>query len=274
MLPPKVKNDPLARALASIRAGMNQVDHEAFARLVLSQIDKEFLVESEAKENVTIQWWDAGRKVWVKAGGGRRLCMKVVDVCRKLARPVEKNGERGPAPTWYGNKHFFAPICDIVKSYLPAAGELPPLDGDQTRGLVRFSCGTVLDLRSGVARPGMAQDRISKSTGYRYAAWNAPRDLQDLVAKVVDAVVKDWEAGATSIDHNIFLTGQLDAIKKRSKVLALLFDLVGTWDLTLWLLCQITRAVGALPRFEETPARVSPDSVVLGTLLRGAIRLE
>jgi phage/plasmid-associated DNA primase len=45
--------------------------------------------------------------------------------------------------------------------------------------------------------------------------------------------------------------GKLDAIKIKSKLVHLLFELVGTWDVTLWLLCQITRAIGALPRFEE-----------------------
>ena len=67
------------------------------------------------------------RKVWVKAGGGRRLGMKVVDVCRKMARPVDNSGARELAPTWCGNSHFFTPVCDIVKSYMPAVAEMAHL---------------------------------------------------------------------------------------------------------------------------------------------------
>lgn len=248
-----IQNDPLARALASCgRTLSNNIDHEAFARLVISKVDKNFLLESEAKENVTVQWWDEDRKVWVKAGGGRRLQTKVIDVCRKHARQLGANGEREKPYTYYGNRNFFAPVCDIVKSYLPTAGEQPRLDGDQSRGLLRFSCGTVLDLRTGQTRAARPEDRISKSTGYKYSRWNAPSTLRDAIAQVVNSVVKEWEKKAVpSIDANMFLVTKLTAIKTKSKLLEILFELVGTWDLTLWLLCQITRAIGALPRFEE-----------------------
>jgi hypothetical protein len=162
-----VINDPLVRALASIGGALNHVDHEAFARVVIEHIGNNFLIESEAKETVTVQWWDDARKLWVRAGGGRRLQMHIVDICRKHARPLV-NGKRGAAPSFYGNKAFFGPICDIVKSYLPTAGERPPLDGDQTRTLLRFSCGTVLEMLTGFTRPARSEDRISFSTGYRY----------------------------------------------------------------------------------------------------------
>ena len=64
-------NNPLARAVASLKNRF--VDHEAFARLVIEKLDDTFMIENDAKENVTVQWWDPLRRVWVRAGGGRRL---------------------------------------------------------------------------------------------------------------------------------------------------------------------------------------------------------
>lgn len=238
-------NDPLARALSSIGKGHANVDHEAFARIVVNHIGMHFLVESEAKETMTVQWWDPARKLWVRAGGGRRLNMHVVDVCRTHARPLE-NGVRGVAPSLFGNKNFFGPVCEIVKSYLPTASESPPLDGDQTRGLVRFSCGTVLELETGIARPAEPEDRISKSTGYFYQTLEP--NMKDMIKNVVDLVTAAWRQ-KRALDPALIM--QLDAVKRKSKLIELLFELVGTWDLTLWLLCQITRSIGALPRFEE-----------------------
>ena len=242
-----IVNDPLARALASIGKAMNHVDHEAFARIVISHIGEYFLLESEAKETLTVQWWDDSRKLWVRAGGGRRLQTHVIDICRKYARPLV-NGVRGPAPSFYGNKMFFSPICDIVKSYLPTAGERPALDGEQTRGLVRFSCGTVLEMQTGKVRPAKPEDRISLSTGYPYATLEMQRDMKDAVTAVVKMVTEDWRRSGSLSDVAV---AQLDTMKGGSKLLHVLFELVGDWDLTLWLLCQITRAIGALPRFEE-----------------------
>ncbi len=48
-------NDPLARALSSIGKGHANVDHEAFARIVIEHIANSSLVESEAQENITVK---------------------------------------------------------------------------------------------------------------------------------------------------------------------------------------------------------------------------
>ena len=119
-LGPRCATTPLARAMASLGKGMSRVDHEAFAHVAASQIDKECLVEDEANENIVIQWWDSVRKVWVKAGGGRRLGVKVVDVCRKTARPVDSSGVRELAPTRYGNSLFHTDL--LHREVLPARG--------------------------------------------------------------------------------------------------------------------------------------------------------
>jgi hypothetical protein len=210
-------SDPLARALVSLKDRF--ADHEAFARLVIDKLDDTYMVENDAKENVTVQWWDPLRRVWVRAGGGRRLQMKVVDICRRDARPLDNRGERGAAPSLYGNKHFFAPVCDIVKSYLPTAQEVPKLDGDVTRGLFRFSCGRVLELGTGRVRWAAPADRISKSCGYPYKPWAASPAVQAEVKALVTDICKHWESGATSVD-TIFLVPRLEGLKKTSRYLS------------------------------------------------------
>ena len=79
----EVIDDPLARALFSIGEDSRHVDHEAFARLVVDRIEEGFAIESDAKENLVIQWFNYRDRVWVKAGGGRRLQQRVIDVCRE-----------------------------------------------------------------------------------------------------------------------------------------------------------------------------------------------
>jgi hypothetical protein len=222
-----VINDPLARALKSITHGTGQIDLEAFARLVISKLDNSLLLGTDAKENLTVQWWYESRKVWVRAGGGRRLAMKVIDICREHARPLEKDGTRGQAPSFYGNKSFFTPITDIVKSYLSTSAKAAQLDGEHTRCLLRISCGTVLDMRSGTTRPCRPDDRLSKSAGYPYRAWDAPQDLQNDVKAAIAAITAEWEKGET-VEKTIFITAKLDAILGKSKLLSLVFDLVGS----------------------------------------------
>ena len=41
-----------------------------------------------------VQWFDHSRRLWVRAGGARRLRMKVPEVLRKVACPVDDLGKR------------------------------------------------------------------------------------------------------------------------------------------------------------------------------------
>ena len=46
--------------------------------------------------------------------------------------------------TIFGNKGFVSPIVDLLKNYLErdSTAKMPPLDGEQTRGLLRFRAAT------------------------------------------------------------------------------------------------------------------------------------
>ena len=51
-------------------------------------------------------------------------------------------------PTLFGNREFVNSITEEVETSLPLPSDLGPLDGNNTRGLVLFSDGLVLDLNT------------------------------------------------------------------------------------------------------------------------------
>jgi hypothetical protein len=99
-------------------------------------------------------------------------------------------------------------------------------------------------MRTGTTRLCQPEDRMSKSTGYPYTPWDAPDSLKNDIAAVFAYITAEWEWGEMA-EKNIFIATRLDAILRKSKLLALVFELVGSWDLTLWMLCQMTRAIGS-----------------------------
>ena len=248
-----ITDDPLARARASMcaKGGLSAMDHAAFAKIVIQHLDKTLILERNDKETPVIQWWNAQTKGWVRAGGGRRLEERVPEVLRKHARPLNPDGSQGAPPTYFGNDKFFRPVANLVKSWLPTASEVPDLDGNQSRGLIRFSCGTVLDLATGKTRPCEARDRMSKSTGYPYKEWQAPEDLKADITKTLATIVERWQSGKTTIEGDMFIEAELRKIKKRSRLLWAIYEITGSWDVCLWIIAQLTRTVGALPGFEE-----------------------
>ena len=86
----EIYEDPLPRALRSLDE--KDADHDAFARVVARELNGTYLVERDDKENLTIQWFDGARRIWVRAGGARRLWQEATDVLRRVARPGQKYG--------------------------------------------------------------------------------------------------------------------------------------------------------------------------------------
>ena len=246
----EIRDDPLARALYSLST--RYTDHEAFARVCMREMSSTpYAIEDNAKENLVIQWWDAAKCVWTRAGGGRRLQQHVVDICRKHVRPIDDEGNFKPAPSQYGHTGFFTPVASILKSYLPSAKELPALDGEQSRFLLRFACGNVLDLRTGDVRKAMPADRISFSTGYRYEAFAAASGVKQTIEHLVQGCVSFWLAGGTDISTDENLTQLFQDCLVVSPFLRLFHGLAEDMNVTLWLICQTTRSCGAIPGFEE-----------------------
>ena len=181
-------NDELARALHSLEEP--PVDHEAFARTVIENLDdNHFLIERDDKENPVIQWFDDSKRVWVHSGGARRLWSITCDILRKIAPQISSGV--------YGNKDFLQKVVDLVKAKLPHAADLPPLDGDASRYLLRFSDGNVLDFKSGMLRECKAEDRISLSTGFVFQDWLSP--IAGYVKSLLDDLNNFWVGGGKTV---------------------------------------------------------------------------
>ena len=234
--------DPLHRALYSLEAG--DVDHDAFARVVARELDGTFAIEREDKENLTVQWFDKARKIWVRAGGARRLWCETTSILRRVAKPRNADGEYEPAPGKYGNKHFVSSVVDMLKCHLPAATELEDLDGDTARFLLRFSCGKVLDFRTGEVRPARPEDRISQCTGKPFRPFK-DEGIEQLLLEINNF----WAQGGT--DVGFFFAQRLDKLVGESKLYGLFYGLTEDHNLALWLLKQCARAIAGVPGVEE-----------------------
>ena len=237
------------------------VNHAAFARLVASQLAQFYAIEREDKENLVIQWFDPDRRVWVRGGGARRLHEVATDILYGL---FERDLDEGAASI-FGNKNFISPVVDLVKSYLPRAQELPPLDGDRARGLLRFSCGRVLDFVSGEVRQCTAEDRISLGTGYPYQEWDAGMETKAFVASLCSDLNALWEQGR---DADELAPDRLERALQHSPLYRLFYSIFEDHPTAFWLLRQSVRAVAGLAGYEEVLFLVDPrGSNGKGTLL-------
>ena len=86
------KEDMAARALFSLQKG-ESIDHVAFAKVALSKLGGEFVIEREDKEILIVQWFDWQRRLWVRAGGSRQLEDKTSEVLRTEINEIDDVGE-------------------------------------------------------------------------------------------------------------------------------------------------------------------------------------
>ena len=136
------------------------------------------------------------------------------------------------------------------------------LDGDQTRGLLMFSCGRVMNLMTNEVRFARPEDRISRCTGYRYKEFS-DMALQTRACKLAAALQMVWDEGNEDIPAELVTElnsmagvsedGKLGSStgSSVSKVLRFFYGLFEDWSLALWLLRQSVRALGGLQGFEE-----------------------
>ncbi len=127
-----------------------------------------FALEREDKEVLVVQWFHPVKRVWLTAGGARRLRKLVYNVLNDRARPAVQAGTFAEPPSIFGDSSFLTAVCNEVKSGLPISAELGLLDDSQSRYKLLFTCGTLLDLKSGELRKATSVDRLSKHTGYKY----------------------------------------------------------------------------------------------------------
>jgi hypothetical protein len=242
-------DDPLSRALASLR-DPRSVRHQAFAEVVAQELRDEFVLERNDKENLVIQWFDFEKsRIWVRAGGARKLWQKTSKVLRSVARPVDPDGQFAHGPDLYENKFFLTPVVDMLKNLLPTGVDMPDLDGDVCRFKLMFSDGQLLDLMTGFTRQGLPADRFSKTVGYPFPVWES--DTKQRAVEVVNAIHKSWaEApGGAGCPLSDQLKTNLEELQ--SPVLKFFYGLFEDWDSAIWLLRQSVKSIGAVPRLEE-----------------------
>jgi hypothetical protein len=232
------------RALTSLKPKVS-VNHAAFARLVAMRLASFYAVEREDKENLVIQWFDPLRGVWVRGGGARRLH----EVATEILYEIFEDTLDEEAASIFGNKNFISPVVDLVKNYLPRAQEMPPLDGDRSRGLLRFSCGTVLDFGTGEVRRGQPEDRISLSTGYEYRDWDATLETKGLVGRLCADLNTLWEQGR-DVDE-LCEPERLERLLHESPLYRMFYSLFEDHSTAFWLLRQGVRAAAGLAGYEE-----------------------
>jgi hypothetical protein len=233
-------DDMLAKGLHSLEDP--PIDHEAFARAVIDNFDdNNFVLERDDKETPVIQWFDVHKRVWVLSGGARRLWSISCDILRNLAPQVTTGV--------FGNKDFLQKVVDLVKAKLPHAADLPPLDGDASRYLLRFSDGNVLDFRLGTLRECTPEDRISLSTGYAFQDWRSP--LKGYVNGLIEDLNEFWVGGGKSVYGTEF-EKRLDKLAmERGTLYWVIYGLFEEHDIALWMIRQLSRGIAATGLIEE-----------------------
>ena len=242
-----VRDDVMARALRSLRQRA-QVDHMAFASIVVPLLSGCFAIEREDKETLTLQYFCERRRLWVRGGGGRHLRRHVSDILRNHILVRSEAGCIEEPPTVFGNREFVNSITEEVKTHLPLAETLGPLDGNQTRGLVMFADGQLLELATGKLRPGEASDRISKCTGYAYPLLT-DGELCGVIKRAAGRMCKFWDSGGTTFESGE-CDDLLDELRAKSPLYEFVYGLFENDDLAVWLIMQTVRALGGLA-FEE-----------------------
>lgn len=220
------------------------VSHAAFAELISRRLESHYAIEREDKEKLVTQWYDDCRGSWVRGGGARRLHQVTTHELYDIFH--ERLDEK--QLSLFGNDGFVTPVVRRLLNYLPAASNLPPLDGDASRGLLHFSCGSVLDFKTGTLRLSEARYRISLCTGYLYADWAAPQESKLHVQNLCRDLNNLW---AEDLDVDEIGASRLEETLRHSPLYVVLYGLFDDHSVALWLLRQCTRAAAGLSGYAE-----------------------
>ena len=112
-----------------------------------------------------IQYFDRQRLIWIRGGGLRYLHDDITEELYRIFNSLPQDHL-----CLFGNDGCIRGVASALRNELPhdRSNDVPALDGQGTRDLLGFACGTVLDFRTGQGRPCRPTDRISLCTGYAY----------------------------------------------------------------------------------------------------------
>jgi hypothetical protein len=240
------EDELIKRALLSMDPRL-PVDHSAFAKLIALRLERRYALERVDKENLVIQWFDPRKRVWVRGGGARVLHEVATETLHRMFcnLPPEKR-------TIFGNKGFISPIVDLLKNHIARDGtaDMPPLDGEQTRNRLRFSCGNVLDFTTGEVRPCEPEDRISLCTGYPYSDWDAPEETKAFVAQMIRDLLEVWNRNGSweELEGAEERMGRLLTVSPMYRIIFQLFEDHGMAD---WIIMLFVLGVMGTADLEE-----------------------
>ena len=181
-----VMGDYLYRALDSLQ-GEKIIDHDAWAHVMMQCFSQranfpEYVKNREDAENLVIEHWDSNEARWIPAGGARAMKDVAAATLRRFMRLRAPQTDLGALP---GNAPFINPIIEAAKAKLPCATQpqIGMLNGDQTRGLLRFNDGWVLDFRTASIIKCQPQHRIGFSTKVPWCpfATDGTAQIQDFI---------------------------------------------------------------------------------------------
>ena len=248
----------MARAELSITKNISK-NHMAFAKLIALELKgTNYAVEKVDKENLVVQWFDQRQRTWIRGGGARNLHDVATETLYRLFHHLPEDKK-----STFGCKPFISPVVDLLKNYMPRDGtaDMPPLDGDQTRGLVHFSCGNVLDLRTGRLRPCEAEDRISLCTGYPFVEWDASDEDKVFVRDVCLELDELWRQHEGTWDVTESLPdweNRLNRLRKVSKQYNFFYGLFEDHSMATWITRVLICVCGGLSMYEFMLFMVDP----------------
>ena len=249
----EVMGNYLYRALDSLE-GEKIIDHDAWAHVMLEcfchRADfPEYVKNREDAENLVIEHWDSAGLRWIPAGGGRAMKDNAASALRRFVRQHAPHKDLGALP---GNAPFMNPIIEAVKAKLPCATqpEIGMLNGDQTRGLLRFNDGLVVDFRTGTIIKCKPQDRIGFTTKVPWCPFE--RDGTALILAFIEAFMAFVFSGGQSVRGTNLekMLAELRAAMPHG-LFAVFWAIFEDDDVTVWIIRQVCRGCAGLELLEE-----------------------
>jgi hypothetical protein len=254
----EILEDFLWHALDSIQGERKDwvIDHDAWSRVMFDTIKSDgfplYVKNREDAENLVIEYWDHHKLKWISAGGARALKNNAAHLLRSYLRKRAPHVNLGALP---GHAPFMNPIIEGVKIMLPSStdAEIGQLNGDTSRGLLRFEDGQVLNFMNESVESSKPQQRISFSTKMPWCPFVAQHaDHPQLINAFVIKFMHFVSQGGQSIDGNPIQQMANELRRAMPKGLySIIWSIFENDDVAIWMIRQICRGCAGFELLEE-----------------------
>ena len=172
------------------------------------------------------------------------------DVVRPIFRPRWERAQSLPDPPPPLNDGKFASsLCELVLGILSKQPPMRDLDGDHSRGVLLFSCGTVVDFEHGTMRKAVPEDRLGHQMGCTARSFDPMEDTP--IFALLEAWVKEGNPSMRTSTIGMRAIDELKRLSEECKVLRLICTFAGSWEGVVWFLRAATRMATGNPRICE-----------------------